>query len=142
MNIVVDTSVLISALFWKGPPAEALKIILADHFLVQSQPTLKEFTSVVRRDKFKSILQNRGLTPEILIETLLLESKFFSISRSSEKKSQRIEIADEKDRPFLELAFESKAPFIISGDKHLLNLKKAGEIELVGVQEFLGKIKK
>jgi putative PIN family toxin of toxin-antitoxin system len=70
MNIVVDTSVLISAILWKGPPAEALKIILSEHFLAQSQATLREFASVIHRDKFKVILQKRGLTPEILVQTL------------------------------------------------------------------------
>jgi len=43
MNIVVDTNVLISAILWKGPPLDALKIILEKYSLIQSQQTLQEF---------------------------------------------------------------------------------------------------
>jgi len=51
MNIVVDTNVLISAVLWKGPPSDALKIILEKYILVQSQSTLKEFEKVIAIDK-------------------------------------------------------------------------------------------
>jgi uncharacterized protein len=137
MNIVVDTNVLVSAILWKGLPFQALKIILEKHSLVQSQSTIKEFEEVIRREKFRKILQKSGGTPEILIETLILESKFFSISRQSAAKVKRIKIEDKEDVIFLELAIEAKAPMVVSGDKHLLELKEVGRIKFISVKEFL-----
>ena len=58
MNIVVDTNVLISAVLWKGPPSDALKIILEKYSLVQSQSTLKEFEKVITREKFTRVLES------------------------------------------------------------------------------------
>ena len=137
MNIVVDTNVLVSAVLWKGPPFQALKIILEKHSLVQSQSTISEFEKVIRREKFRKILQKRGGTPETLIETLILESKFYSISRRSAAKAKRIKIEDKEDTIFLELALEAEAPIIVSGDKHLLDLREAGRIKIVSAREFI-----
>ena len=44
---------------------------------------------------------------------------------------------DPDDNKFLECAIESDAELIISGDSHLLNLKKYKTIDIVNVAEFL-----
>ena len=137
MNIVVDTNVLVSAVLWKGPPSQALKIILEKHSLVQSQSTIEEFEKVIRREKFRKILEKSGGTPETLIETLILGSKFYAISRRTAAKAKRIKIEDQEDAIFLELALEAKAPIVVSGDKHLLDLKEVGQIKIVSAKEFL-----
>jgi predicted nucleic acid-binding protein len=92
---------------------------------------------LVRREKFRNILLKRGVTPEVLLETLILESKFYSISGRSSAKAKRIKIADQEDIIFLELAIEANAPFIVSGDKHLLDLREAGKTKIVSIKEFL-----
>lgn len=137
MNIVVDTNVLVSAVLWKGPPYKALKLILENHFLAQSHSTIGEFEKVIQREKFRKILQKRGKTPNLIIETLILESKLYSISKLALNKAGRIKIMDKDDAIFLELAFESNAPFIVSGDKHLLDLEIVGGIKIVSPKEFL-----
>ncbi|MDI6795241.1 MAG: putative toxin-antitoxin system toxin component, PIN family, partial [bacterium] len=47
--------------------------------------------------------------------------------------------ADSDDDIFLNCALNSEAKYVISGDKHLLNLKHVGEILIVSVSEFLEK---
>jgi putative PIN family toxin of toxin-antitoxin system len=137
MNIVVDTNVLVSAVLWKGPSFQALETILEKHSLVQSQSTIGEFEKVIRREKFRKILEKSGGTPETLIETLILESKFYSISRRSAAKAKRIKIEDKEDIIFLELALEAKAPIVVSGDKHLLDLEEVCRIKIISVKDFL-----
>jgi uncharacterized protein len=137
MNIVVDTNILISAVLWKGPPFQALKIILEKHSLVQSRATLSEFEKVVRRGKFRKILDKRNVTPETLIEALILQSKYVPISQRSAAKAKRINIEDKEDAIFLELALEAKAPIIVSGDQHLLSLKEVERIKIVSAVQFL-----
>ena len=137
MNIVVDTNVLVSAVLWKGPPSQALKIILEKHSLVQSQSTIEEFEKVIRREKFRKILEKSGGTPETLIETLILESKFYAISRRSEPRPNGSKSRIKKMPFFLNFALEAKAQIIVSGDKHLLDLKEVGQIKFVSAKEFL-----
>ena len=137
MNIVVDTNVLISAVLWKGPPSDALKIILEKYSLVQSQSTLKEFEKVIRRKKFKRILEKRDLTLETVIETLITQSRLYNVSKKTESTAKKVKIEDADDLIFIELAFEADAKFVVSGDKHLLKLDEVGNTRILSVAEFL-----
>lgn len=137
MNIVVDTNVLISAILWKGPPLDALKIILEKYSLIQSQQTLQEFEKVIRREKFAIILQKRDLTVEAIVETLIMQSRIFPVSERSEAMAKKVKIKDADDLIFVELAFEADARFIVSGDIHLLELGKVEKTRILSVNEFL-----
>ena len=137
MNIVVDTNVLISAVLWKGPPSDALKIILEKYSLVQSQSTLKEFEKVIRRKKFKRILEKRDLTLETVIETLITQSRLYNVSKKAESTARKVKIEDVDDLIFIELALEAGAKFVVSGDKHLLELDEVGNTRILSVAEFL-----
>jgi len=137
MNIVVDTNVLISAVLWKGQSFAVLKTILEKHTLVQSQSTLEEFEKVIRREKFSKILQKRHLAVEPIIAALLLQSKIYTVSKRSESMAKKVKIKDADDLIFIELAFESGAKFIISGDRHLLDIGKAGHTKILSVDGFL-----
>ena len=137
MNIVVDTNVLISAVLWKGPPSDALKIILEKYSLVQSQSTLKEFEKVLRREKFARMLEKRDLTVETVIETLIRQSRLYDVSKKSGTTARDVKIEDVDDLIFIELALEASAKFVISGDKHLLDLDEVRSIRILSVAEFL-----
>ena len=137
MNIVVDTNVLISAVLWKGPPSDALKIILEKYSLIQSQQTLREFEKVIKREKFAIILQKRDLTVEAIVETLVMQSRMFTVSERSESMVKKVKIKDADDLIFVELAFEADAKFIVSGDMHLLELAKVENTRILSVHEFL-----
>jgi putative PIN family toxin of toxin-antitoxin system len=137
MNIVVDTNVLISAVLWKGPPSDALKIILEKYSLVQSQSTLKEFEKVITREKFTRILEKRDLKVETIIETLITQSRLYNVSKEAESTASEVKIEDADDLIFIELAFETGAKFIVSGDKHLLELDEVENTRILSVAEFL-----
>lgn len=137
MNIVVDTNVLISAVLWKGPPSDALKIILEKYSLVQSQSTLKEFEKVITRKKFTRILEKRDLTVETIIETLIRQSRLYNVSKKAGLTAREVKIEDADDLIFIELALEASAKFVVSGDKHLLELDEVGNTRILSVAEFL-----
>lgn len=137
MNIVVDTNVLISAVLWKGPPSDALKIILEKYSLVQSQSTLKEFEKVIKREKFARILEKRDLTIETVIKTLITQSRLYDVSKKAESRAREVKIEDVDDLIFIELALDASAKFVVSGDKHLLELDEVENIRILGVAEFL-----
>lgn len=54
---------------------------------------IEEFEKVIRIEKFKKILKKSGGTPE----TLILESKFYAVSRRSAAKAKRIKIVSAKE---------------------------------------------
>ena len=140
MIIVLDTSVLISGIFWKGPPNKVLEMISArqDIELAQSFETYDEFEKVINREKFTQIAGQRKLDIAQVLESLFTVSTFFLISRESKDKVGReIEIEDPDDLVFIELALEAGAEYIISGDPHLLKLEKYQNIKIVKPAEFL-----
>ena len=137
MNIVVDTNVLISAVLWKGSPSDALKIIIEKHSLVQSQSTLKEFEKVIKREKFTKILEKRDLTVETVVETLVTQSRLYNVSKKAASTAREVKIEDAGDLIFIELALEAGTKFIVSGDKHLLELDEVGNVRILSVAEFL-----
>ena len=138
MNIVVDTNVLISAVLWKGPPADALKIILEKYSLLQSQSTLEEFEHVLRRKKFAEIIEKRNIIVETVVETLIRQSRLYDVAKKAVITAREIKIADVDDLIFIELALEAGAKYVVSGDKHLLDLDEVGSIRVLSVSEFLG----
>jgi len=137
LNIVLDTNVLISAVLWKGLPFDALKIILKKHSLAQSQETLREFEKVIRREKFTRILQKRQLIVETVVASLVMESRIYTISEKSSSMAKKIKVRDADDLIFVELAFEANAEFIVSGDRHLLELGKVENTKILPVNRFL-----
>lgn len=137
MNVVVDTNVLISGVLWFGPPHKALQLALSHYKLVQSPQTLREFSNVIHRPKFKNVLSARGVLPDTLIEYLATESDLYMISPETKRKSHSIPIEDHDDRVFVDLALETGARWLLSGDKHLLDLGIVGHTKVVRVADFL-----
>lgn len=68
MRAVIDTNVLVSGLFWHGPPH-----ILLEHIrdgtldLISSPALLAELTNVLGRAKFETILARTGSPLELLL---------------------------------------------------------------------------
>ena len=137
MNVVVDTNVLISGVLWFGPPHKALQVVLGHYRLVQSSQTLREFSDVIHRPKFRDMLSVRGVLPETLTEYLAKESDLYTISSETKERSRPIPIEDSEDRLFVDLALESGARWLLSGDKHLLDLELIGHTKVVRVTDFL-----
>ena len=57
------------------------------------------------------------------------------------KKKLNVVKKDPKDNKILECALEAQASFIISGDKHLLEIKEYKGIKIISPKEFLNEIK-
>lgn len=129
MKLVIDTNVVISGIFWKGPPNK----ILIDWFdgkyeVFISAAILTEYDKVLKRMK-------SGLTPEEIQEWIELIITHSSITAPLEQLN--IIEDDPDDNKFLECAIAAEADFIISGDKHLLNLGQYKDIKVLSPAEFL-----
>jgi len=56
------------------------------------------------------------------------------------KRKLNIIKQDPADNKVLECSLEGKADYIITGDRHLLNLKQFGKTEILTASEFLQKV--
>ena len=129
LRIVLDTNVYISAILFGGKP-EKIRSLSRDgeiEFLV-SEAIILEIADVLRR-KF-----NWESWQISLVIDEVRESATLIIPRQSVSVIQE----DEADNRVLECALEGNAEYIISGDKrHLLQMARYGEIEILSPDEFL-----
>ena len=131
MIITCDTNVLVSGVLFDGPPRHILKLVArGDITNVTSLDILKEARDVLMRPKF-------GLSPsqvKAIIETF--DDTFESVV--PQKKVCVIK-KDPTDDRILEAALAGNAQYIVSGDKHLLDLGTWRRIEILRPAEFLEK---
>jgi len=131
IKVVLDTNVFISALFWKGPPYQIFKKILEGTILNFISPPILNEVQERLLNKFK-------LPPEKVKE--FLEIIIFSSTIVYPKKKLEIVKRDPADNKIIECAVEAKVSFIISGDKHLLEIKKYNGIKIITPKKFLSQI--
>ncbi len=129
MRVVCDTNVLISALHFGGPPRSILeKAIRGEVRLYLSEVILDELKRVLRRPKFGySEEAIQAITNELSLTGYLV--------RPTETINEITE--DISDNRILECAIEAKADYIVSGDSHLLNLKRIRSIPIVRPAQFM-----
>lgn len=128
MNIVVDTNVVISGLFFGGMPRKVLELII-DHkcHAFVSMEIINEYIEIANRmqvEEQKSI-DTFSLAPFIKRLFLIKPISKINICR------------DPDDNKFIECANDAGAIYIVSGDKDLLDLKKYKNIKIVTVKDFL-----
>jgi len=132
IKVVLDTNVFISALFWKGAPYEILKKVLEGAILNSISPQILKEIKEKLLYKFK-------LPPEKVRE--FLEIIIFNSQIVYPKKKLNVVKKDPSDNKVIECVLEAGASFVISGDKHLLEIKEYKGIKIVSSKEFLSYLK-
>lgn len=133
MRVVIDTTVLISALLWKKKLTPLYHLINQCKItLCFSKATLAELIKVVSYPHIAAKAEQEK------IDLIKLIKHFSSKSILSQPlKIPDLIKVDRFDNHFLACAKASGASFIISGDKHLLKLKEFQGIPIISPAEFL-----
>jgi len=123
IRVVIDTNVLISAFITYGKSRKVLDRVFTGKIrLLISPAILLEFEEVLSREKF-------GLTKTQVQRIVSL------IIRSSEVIEPKTKITliteDPDDNKILECAVDGRAKHIITGDSHLLKIRKYKNIRIV-----------
>jgi len=127
-RVVFDTNILISGYLWGGIPRKALeKTRTTEWLLVLSEDGIKEFIRVLSYSKFA--LTASEIQP--IITDLEENAEFVEV-----KSSVEIIKEDPSDNIFLSLALAGGASYIVSGDSHLLNIKRSKDIEIITAKQF------
>lgn len=138
MKIVIDNNIFISGTFWKGAPHQIIKLAEENKFEIAVAPEIiEELSGVLQREKFKWLFMESETDFDEVIEKVLELVEIYPLLT-------KVDIIkdDPSDNIFLACALSAQASFIISGDRHLLNLKKFQNIPILTPQQFLNKFKK
>jgi putative PIN family toxin of toxin-antitoxin system len=123
-RVVVDTNVLVSALINRGKPRRLVLKLLEEHTVILSRQMLAELADVLTRDKFMV----KSSQVDKYLASLLRKSKIVPASSRFKVISE-----DPDDDVVLNTAYNGKAEYIVTGDRHLLALKEFKRIEIVRV---------
>ena len=129
VKVVADTNVIVSALFWRGNESKIIDLV--------EKGKIKLFTSVALLDELKKVLgyERFGLGEKTVDDNV---KYILTISEiSSPKRRLKIIREDPADDKVLECALEGKVRYIVSGDMHLLRLRKFRGIRIIRAKELL-----
>ena len=132
VSIVVDTNVAVSGLLWAGAPNQILKFCRNRQIHIFScDETLAETKNVLQYPKLSKRLFDLGKTA---IDVYAYYVNLTTYVSSPAVLPEAIP-SDPFDNVFLGLAAENNAALIVSGDRHLLNVKSYADIQIVSPSE-------
>ena len=128
MRVVLDVNVVISGIFWSGPPNAILRRWLEGKFtLLVSEPILAEYREVTLR-------MTGSRDPAIFTKWNRL---FTELSEIIEPQLRPGICRDPDDDKYLEAAVGGRARALVSRDKDLLVLKEIDGIPIFSPRAFL-----
>ncbi len=128
-KVVIDTNVFISS-FFGGIPRQIINQWKEGHIILcLSQEIVEEYLEVLNRLGLKD-------KNEILKLTKLFAEGYNSIFTATTPALFVVE-EDPDDNKFIECAVALDCKIIVSGDKHLKNIKKYIDIEILSPKEFI-----
>jgi len=138
LRVVLDTNVFVSGLLSKtGLPAKMLDAWRAGQYLlITSPPIITEIKRVLETPRIREKYFITSVDIEELIT--LLEKDALIVPGRTEVKNAIPD--DPSDEMFLACAVEAAADFIVSGDRHLLELSAYKDIPIITVHEFEEKL--
>lgn len=127
IRVVFDTNILISAFLFSGNPEKL--------FDLARSRTLCLLTSPAILAEFASCLQTKfGWEDEDITDAV----RTIGYSAELVKPVGEIDVlSNGADNRILECAIEGKADYIVSGDRHLIELKKFKDISILRPAEML-----
>ena len=134
---VLDTNVVISGFLWHGPPTNVLMAAAKGQTrLFASAPLYDELPAVLQRPKLATRLVETGYSPQSLVTKY---SGFVTTVRPVEFLEPP-RLSDPRDVAVVATAYAANAAWIVSGDKHLLELGTFHDIRIVSTAEFLRRL--
>lgn len=128
IKVIVDTNLWISFLI--GRKLSCLLSLLSrpDFELVVSQELIDEIRKVSLRPKLLKYFSQEQIA--LLLDFMSEETQLYQLENIIPR------CRDPKDDYLLELAIVSKADYLVTGDKDLLDLDKIGSCQIVSAMEF------
>ena len=132
LSAVLDTNVLVSGILWRGIPFQLLKWSEKNNLIIYTGlDIMAEVYRVLHHPKFQQYIENQHASPEELFTKIASLCTIIQI----------IEIvkgvcSDTDDEKFLSCALSANVEVLVSGDKHLLELKQYQSIRILTARDF------
>jgi hypothetical protein len=127
LRVVIDTNVIVSALNFGGNPKAVLELARKNRIHHITSPFIIREIEKVLTQKFG---WQTGVTREVL-------NDFQNFSHVVDPPETIVVIDYPPDNRILECAVAGEADYIVSGDRHLTDLKTYGKIKIITPTEFL-----
>jgi len=132
LRAVMDTNVLVSGVLWRGVPFELLRWAEKDSLVIYiSLEILSEVHRVLHYPKFQQYIDNQQVSPGELFAKIV--SLCTIIQADQVVKGVCSDADDEK---FLSCALAANVKVLVSGDRHLLDLKQYQSVRILTAREF------
>ena len=129
MKVVLDTNVVISGIFFSGPPSDILRSSSRGKIKLLLTPEIFEEYQRVAVNLGKS---HRGIEINQVLELILMGSELIVA-----KPLLRPICTDPNDDKFFDCAVAGSAKIIVSGDKHLLEASGSHGVTVLKPRHFL-----
>ncbi|MEK7513456.1 MAG: putative toxin-antitoxin system toxin component, PIN family [Patescibacteria group bacterium] len=127
-RVILDTNIYLSGIIFGGNSRHILDLIIQKRVkAITSAVILWEISEKLKR-KFKWTQDKVLLAIKTIIKTTIIVKP---------KEKLKVVKADKSDNKIIEAAAESESDYIISGDKHLLMIKRYKKIKIISPVEFL-----
>ena len=129
MKVVLDTNVLVSGIFFSGPPAAILK--------AWSRGKIRLLVSPEILDEYRRVSEElSGKFPDVDIQPIL--DLIVVHSEVCDPPSLPLPVCeDPSDDKFLSVVIETRTKIIVSGDKHLLRVSGYQGISVLTPRQFV-----
>jgi len=129
-----NTAIGVQTQISQGKPSKLLReILFRDHSLILSDPILEELSKVASDEKIATYVNSDDYAT--FLETLLENASFVRIK-------SRLHVFNDADDLVLGTAKDGKVDFIVTGDKHMLELKRFRGIKMITVGHALKILRK
>jgi putative PIN family toxin of toxin-antitoxin system len=128
VRVVLDTNIYISAILFGGNCEEILRLGMLKAFdILISREIINEIRGILK-NKFR--WSNKQIRE---VETYIRDITTEIIPTESLSVVQR----DSSDNKIIECAVSGEAHYIVTGDRHILNMKEIRRIKILTPSEFL-----
>jgi putative PIN family toxin of toxin-antitoxin system len=128
MRVVLDTNVLISALFWGGAPRRMVDLAAAGHFQAVTSPELLA--------ELEAVLAGDFGVPQDKLELVLRDILSYAEVVTAVEEPE-LPVRDLADVKVIACAVAGRADCIVTRDQDLLSLPLVGAIRILSVRDFL-----
>ncbi len=138
MRVVFDTNVIVSGFLWRGSPRTLCGFIREQRMRLCLTPAIiEEIRRVLTYPKLAKKLELENITHQEFLKEVLNGSMLFPDTQFVAPIRK-----DPTDNIFLNCAIVSDAKWIVSGDRHLLELGEFANIRIVTPAHFLRIVQK
>lgn len=128
MRVVLDTNILVSALFWEGNERDLVSRCFSGDLRSVTSPTILS--------ELERVLVHKFNTPENDVLDYIIEIMAISDIVTPPGELSVVE-TDPDDDMVLETASIGDADMIITGDVHLLTLNRYEDVDIIGAKDLI-----